>query len=241
MLTITKRTAMSSTAAEATVAMIKTIPDGDPVVDAAKWVALILVILGSATYPFMLFMRKKNRDNSESLLESTISKTGSTLYTQLLSQVEEYRKIAESATKERQQLFDRIHALELEAAEHKHNMAVYRASSEKLAQKDADIASLITQAAAEREKFLDVLKEKENAITLRDARILQLEQSVRALQIRIARDEERSVFKAHVCPFAAAKAKGRSISPEIDQLLAEHSNSVSEECSTIECGLTKGQ
>lgn len=198
------------------------IPAGDPVLDAAKWVFLVLALLGGATYPFLLFLRRSNKDKNENTLDTAIATTGSTLYAQLLRQVEEYRAIADKAYQERSSLAERIKSLEIEAIGRTQELRTANALAGKLEQREADIAALIAQSAEEREHFYAALKEKESAITLRDTRILQLEQSVHALQLRLVRDEARQIFGAHVCPFAAAKAAGKKLPSDIADILNGH-------------------
>lgn len=198
------------------------IPAGDPVLDAAKWVFLVLALIGGATYPFLVFLRRSNKDKNENTIDTAIATTGSSLYNQLLRQVEEYRSIADKAYRERSQLAERIKVLEIEAVSRMQELKQTAILAAKLEQRESDIAALIAQSAEEREHFYAALKEKEAAINLRDTRILQLEQSVSALQLRLVRDEARQIFGAHVCPFAAAKAAGKKLPADIAAILTEH-------------------
>lgn len=202
--------------------LANSIPGGDPVLDAAKWVFFVLVLLGAATYPFLVFLNKRNRDKNENTIDTAIATTGSTLYAQLIRQVEEYKSIADKAYQERSSFADRIKTLEIEAISRSQELREATALATRLEQREADIASLIAQSAAEREHFYAALKEKESAITLRDSRILHLEQSVHALQLRLVRDETRQIFGAHVCPFAAAKLAGKKLPDGIEQILDDH-------------------
>lgn len=210
---------MNST--DTAIAIANSIPAGDPVLDAAKWVFFVLVLIGGATYPFLLFLRRSHKDKNENTIDTAIATTGSVLYNQLLKQVEEYRAIADRVYQERSQLAERIKVLEIEAVGRVQELKQTAILAAKLDQREADIASLIAQSAEEREQFYAALKEKEAAIHLRDARILQLEQSVNALQLRIVRDEARQIFSAHVCPFAAAKAAGKKLPEDIAAILSE--------------------
>lgn len=193
---------MQNSTVETIAAINKSIPDGDPVIDAAKWVFLLLSLIGAATYPILVLIRRKNRDSNENLIDTAMSTAGSTLYEQLVRQVQEYRSLADTAYKERSELSERLHALELEEANRKHELAIYRAAAAKLEQKEKEIVLLIAQAAEERAKFLQVLSEKEAAINMRDSRILHLENSVRELELRLARDEARQGLCDKTCPHA---------------------------------------
>lgn len=205
--------------AEAAVAIVNSIPTGDPTIDAAKWVAFVLIIIGVGTYPFMMFMNKKTRDRNENQLDTAIASAGSSLYTQLIKQVDEYRKIADKAYSDRETLIARLNALELQVVLHTNDAAMVVALTARLDAKNAELSKLLEDVTKERAAFLEVLTEKEAAINLRDGRILQLEQSVHALQLRLVRDEARQIFGAHTCPFAKAKAAGKKCPPEIDEIL----------------------
>ena len=112
------------------------IPAGDPVLDAAKWVFLVLALLGGATYPFLLFLRRSNKDKNENTLDTAIATTGSTLYAQLLRQVEEYRAIADKAYQERSSLAERIKSLEIEAIGRTQELRTANALAGKLEQRE---------------------------------------------------------------------------------------------------------
>lgn len=205
--------------AEAAIAIANSIPSGDPTVDAAKWVAFVLILIGVGTYPFMMFINKRTKDRNENQLDTAMSSAGSTLYTQLIKQVDEYRKIADKAYSDREALLARLSALELQVALHTNDANKVVDLTARLDAKNAELSVMLEKATQERASFLEVLTEKEAAINLRDGRILQLEQSVHALQLRLVRDEARQIFGAHTCPFAKAKAAGKKFPPEIDEIL----------------------
>lgn len=206
--------------AETAVTLANNIPGGDPIIDAAKWVFFILVLIGAGTYPFMLLLNKRNKDRNENQLDTAISSAGSSLYTQLIKQVDEYRKIADDAYKGREALLQRVSALELQVALHKSEADTVARLTYRLTEKDAEIAELLRQGQVERARFLDVLAEKEKAINTRDDRISQLEHSVSALQERLVRDEARQIFGAHTCPFAKARVEGKKLPESVEKALA---------------------
>lgn len=176
---------------------------GDPVLEAAKWVFFIILLLGAASVPFMMILKKKNKDTNENQIESAISGAGSSLYNQLIKQVEEYRQIADKAFKERNDLFERVSKLEAMAESFKEAKVIVDRLRVKLDLKDQEIRHLLNQGAEERAKFLTILTNKDNEIIRRDQRISVLEKDMSKLQVRLARDEARQVFGNSMCPFKA--------------------------------------
>lgn len=178
---------------------------GDPVLEAAKWVFFILILLGAASAPFMMILHKKNKDKNENQIESAISGAGSSLYNQLIRQVEEYRQIADKAFKERNDLFERVSKLEAMAESFKEAKIIVDRLRVKLDLKDQEIRNLLAQGAEERAKFLTILTNKDNEIIRRDHRIGVLEKDMHALEKRLAKDEARQIFGAALCPYKVDK------------------------------------
>lgn len=171
--------------------------------EAVKWVFFLLVMIGVAAVPFMMILNKKNKDRNENQIESAISGAGSTLYSQLVKQVDEYRHIADKAFKERNDLFERVTKLENMAIQFSETKELVTLLRSKLDAKDQEIRDLLLASTVERSKFLEVLSLKDSEIIRRDIRIEQLEHNVSDLTVRLARDEARQLFGRRVCPFEA--------------------------------------
>lgn len=225
---------MVNAAESAATTVIQSIPSGDPVIDAVKWVIALVVLIASAIYPIAAFLRKNRREEDGAKLESVITTAGSTIYTQLVAQLDEQRKLALSAATERGTLQDRIVVLEHQVAAHTDAVDMVVKLRGKLDDKDREIAALLAQASKERDSFLEVLKNKDGEIAKRDARILHLERSVAALNIRLARDEGRQVFGAHVCPITQAVAKGKEIPAAFVDAVRDACLNASQELSVTE-------
>lgn len=175
--------------------------NGDPVLEAAKWVFLILIWVGILSLPFLTIMNKKNKDRNENTVESAIAGAGSTLYSQLVKQMEEYRTIANTAYQERNDLIERVGKLEAIAEQYRATKEVVERLRVKLDLKDQEIRKLLDEGAKERETFLAILTKKDSEIIRRDERILTLERSMHELELRLIRDESSAGFGAHACPF----------------------------------------
>ena len=162
---------------------------GDPVLEATKWVVLIVMLIGAMAVPFMMLLNKKTKDENENALESSISKVGSTLYDQLGKQVEEYRLAADAANRERNELILKSARLEAQLiALEPVNELVERLRA-KLDVKDGEIKGLLEQGLLERTQFMNMVTAKDGDISKRDDRIYQLEKVTTALQVRLARDD----------------------------------------------------
>lgn len=205
----------------ATAAALQAIPSGDPVMDAVKWVIALVILVASAAYPVTAFLRRNREEADGTKLQSVISGAGSTLYTQLVAQLEEQRKLATDATTARASLQERVVALESSVSSGKEATLLVERLRSKLDEKDADIRALLSQAAKEREAFLAALQAKDTEISKRDERIHALERDAQALRIRLTRDEGRQMFTPHVCPITAAVASGKSIPAKLVEAVKE--------------------
>lgn len=178
--------------------------NGDYVLEAAKWVVFLVILIGMGSVPFMMILNKKNKDGNENKIESAITDAGSSLYTQLASQLEEYRKTAAAAHAGRDELLIRITRLEITAEQYEDSKATLEKLKVKLDTKDSEIKALIAQAAEERAMFLSVLVNKDKDIVARDERITLLEKAVHDMELRLALDESRQLItgQAGFCPLA---------------------------------------
>lgn len=174
--------------------------NGDVVLEAAKWVFFLLVLLGAGSVPFMMLMKKRARDTNENKVESAMAGASSSLYNHLSSQLEDYRKSAQEASRDRDELLVRITRLEAMSEQFELSKQSVDRLRVKLDLKDQEIRSLISAAAEERAAFLAVLIVKDKEIDARDERITQLENAVRDLEIRLVKDETRQIA-ASSCPF----------------------------------------
>lgn len=174
--------------------------DGDIVLEAAKWVFFLVVLIGAGSVPFMMLLKKRHRDHNENKVESAMAGASSTLYTQLAAQIEEYRKTAHEAYKDRDELLVRVTRLEMMSEQFEVSKQSVDRLRVKLDLKDQEIRSLIATAAEERAAFLAVLVAKDKEIDARDARITQLENAVHDLELRLARDETRQ-SNMITCPY----------------------------------------
>lgn len=174
--------------------------NGDVVLEAAKWVFFLLVLLGAGSVPFMMLMKKRARDTNENKVESAMAGASSSLYNHLSSQLEDYRKSAQEASRDRDELLVRITRLEAMSEQFELSKQSVDRLRVKLDLKDQEIRSLISAAAEERAAFLAVLIAKDKEIDARDERITQLENAVRDLEIRLVKDETRQIA-ASSCPF----------------------------------------
>ena len=113
------------------------------------------------------------------------------LYNHLSEQVKEYRGIADAAFRERNELIQRVAALEVKSSDLEVAKDLVDRLKVRLDEKDAQIQSLIKQASEERLQLMKILSEKESEIQKREERISVLEGKTRDLELRLARDEAR--------------------------------------------------
>lgn len=168
----------------------------DPLIVGLAWVAGIVALLISIGLPIRNYIRDQHRAAGEDRVVDAKSSAEATLYTHLSQQVEQYRKIADEAYKERNDLVGRVAALEAKTQVLEETKATLDRLKKKLEdkdikieEKDAEIRKLLTQAAEERQQFLSILQAKDAEITKRDERITSLEERQRELETRLMRDE----------------------------------------------------
>lgn len=181
---------MSDTPISEAVTMVQGLnTGGSEVLEATKWVVIILLLVAGASWPLMMIMNKKTRDKNETTLETAISDVGSTLYNQLSKQVEDYRVAADLANKERNDLVVRVAKLEAQLLSFEALNSTVERLRVRLDSKDAEIRGLLDQGLSERKQFMEMLMLKDKDIAKRDGRIAQLEKVTSSLQVRLARDE----------------------------------------------------
>ena len=163
---------------------MKGVPSGDPVIDAAKWGALLIVVLLVGAVPLTRLINMRVKDRNENKLETAISDSGSTLYKQLVEQMNEYRRIADEAFKERNCLVKEVAELRNKVTELESIKETNDRLRDRIEQKDGQIRSLLEQNSVERARFLDALNAK-------DQFIVELHRQVSDVRDRLMVDERR--------------------------------------------------
>lgn len=173
----------------------------DPIISGLAWVVGIVVLIIAMGKPLRDYVRGEKREDKKDVVVDAKSSAESVLYNHLSDQVSQYRKIADQAFRERNDLIQRVAALEAKAEDLVDAKAVIEQLKIRLDKKDDEIQLLLAQSADERKQFLEILCNKESEISKRDERILSLENRQKELEIRLARDEVANV--QHVCPLHA--------------------------------------
>lgn len=163
---------------------MKGVPSGDPVIDAAKWGALLIVVLLVGAVPLTRLINMRVKDRNENKLETAISDSGSTLYKQLVEQMNEYRRIADEAFKERNCLVKEVAELRNKVTELESIKETNDRLRNRIEQKDGQIRALLEQNSIERARFLDALNAK-------DQFIVELHRQVSDVRDRLIVDEQR--------------------------------------------------
>lgn len=163
---------------------MKHTPTGDPILDAAKWLAALIALLLLVAVPLMRLINMRTKDRNENALESAISNSGSTLYKQLVEQMNDYRRIADEAFKERNSLMKEVAELRHKVSELESIKEVNDRLRDRIEQKDMQIRALLEQNSVERARFLD-------AITAKDQFIVELHRQVNDVRDRLTVDESR--------------------------------------------------
>lgn len=167
---------------------IKQVPtNGDPTLEIVKWLALVVILVFGAIAVVMKFINAHRKDSAEAGLESSVSSLSGALYTQLSAQLESYRKIADDAFTQRNELLVRVTALEGEVRILDELRQLNERLRERLDAKDAEIRTIVQEAKEERLRFLDIIKQ-------RDKQVQTLGEQVSALTKRISDDEARCII-----------------------------------------------
>lgn len=170
----------------------------DPVFGLLTWVVALVALIISIGKPIKDYLRGEHREDKKDKVIDSKANAESVMYDQLSSQVAQYRQMADTAYRERNDLIQRVGALEAKAED----LVVQKQLVEKLKirldKKDEDIHGLLAQATEERQQFLAILKAKDAEIAKRDDRILMLERGLRELEMRLMKEEK--VVQTFICP-----------------------------------------
>lgn len=170
----------------------------DPVVQVLVWLAVVVGLLISIGTPLKNYLRNEHREDGKDKVGDAKANAESSLYEQFNQQLVQYRQLADTAYKERLDLIQRVGALEAKAEDLERQKRLVEKLKERLDKKDEEIRSLLSQAAEERRRFLDILQAKDRELASRDERILVLERGYAELESRLAQDEK--VVNTFVCP-----------------------------------------
>lgn len=191
----TAQAAQQALAAPAAQTLIPTTPADDPFISFLKWVSVIALVLLVGAKPVMAYVRQQNDVSNQNKKDDAEG----ALYTHLAEQVREYRKLADTAFNERNNLLVRVTELEMRVSQFAEAKEQISLMQERLSMKDEIIANMVQQGAEERTRFLQILEAK-------DVQYATLEKSHRELEARVTRDEV-SLGVAAVCPIAVEAAK----------------------------------
>lgn len=184
------------------VALPKDIPTptllGDPIIQLLTWVVALVALIVSVGKPIKDYLRGEHREDKRDKVTDAKANAESFLYDQFSSQIAQYRQIADTAYKERNDLIQRVGALEAKAEDLEEQKKLVDKLKDRLDSKDEQIRQLLEQAADERKQFFEVLRAKDEEITRRDARILDLERGLRELELRLSKEER--IVNTFVCP-----------------------------------------
>lgn len=171
---------------------------GDPTLQGLAWVVGIVSLVIAIGKPIRDYIRQERRASKDDVVGAARSAAEVVLYNHLSEQVKEYRMIADAALRERNELIQRVAALEVRSSDLEVAKDLIERLKVRLDEKDAQIQALITQASEERVQFLKVLSEKDSEIQKREERISVLGGKTRDLELRLARDEARMTLP--LCP-----------------------------------------
>lgn len=171
---------------------------GDPTLQGLAWVVGIVSLVIAIGKPIRDYIRQERRASKDDVVGDARSAAEVVLYNHLSEQVKEYRGIADAAFRERNELIQRVAALEVKSSDLEVAKDLIERLKVRLDEKDAQIQSLIKQASEERLQFLKVLSDKDSEIQKREERISVLEGKTRDLELRLARDEARMTLPQ--CP-----------------------------------------
>lgn len=182
-------------------------PPQDPVYQILTWTIAIVALAISVGKPIKDYLRGEKREDKKDRVEDSKAKAESVMYDQLAEQVLQYRHIADTAYKERNDLIQRVGVLEAKTETLAEQKQLVERLKEILDRKDEEIRSLMAQAAEDRKQFLEILNTKDIEIAKRDDRILMLERGLRELEIRLANEE--MISQTFICPIDERRRRGR--------------------------------
>lgn len=170
----------------------------DPVFGLLTWVVALVALIISIGKPIKDYLRGEHREDKKDKVIDSKANAESVMYDQLSSQVAQYRQMADTAYRERNDLIQRVGALEAKAEDLVEQKQLVEKLKIRLDKKDEDIHGLLAQATEERQQFLAILKAKDAEIAKRDDRILMLERGLRELEMRLMKEEK--VVQTFICP-----------------------------------------
>ncbi len=171
---------------------------GDPTLQGLAWVVGIVSLVIAIGKPIRDYIRQERRASKDDVVGAARSAAEVVLYNHLSEQVKEYRGIADAAFRERNELIQRVAALEVKSSDLEVAKDLVDRLKVRLDEKDAQIQSLIKQASEERLQLMKILSEKESEIQKREERISVLGGKTRDLELRLARDKARMTLP--LCP-----------------------------------------
>jgi len=170
----------------------------DPMIIQLTWVVAVIALVFGIGKPIRDYLKGEKREAKTDKVTDAKTDAETILYEHLSDQVTQYRKIADQAFRERNDLISRVAALEAKAEDLAEQKILVEKLKDRLDKKDEEIQLLLRQGAEERRQFLDILQSKETEIAKRDERILTLEQRTQELEIRLLKGE--NVINAFTCP-----------------------------------------
>lgn len=177
----------------------------DPMVIQLTWVVAVITLVFGIGKPIRDYLKSEKREAKVDVVTDAKSDAETVLYNHLSDQINQYRKVADEAFKDRTNLIMRVAALEAKTEDLAEQKALVEKLKIRLDKKDEEIQLLLSQAADERKQFLAILQSKENEIAKRDERILILEQRTQELEIRLMKGE--STINAFTCPMVGGHRK----------------------------------
>ncbi len=154
----------------------------DPTMQGLAWVAGIVALIIAIGKPIRDYIRQERRAAKEDTVGAARSSAEVALYTQLAEQIKEYRAIADAAFRERNELIQRVAALEARAKDFQEAQEEIAKLQANLGAKDRLIQDLIAKSAEERQQFLRLIQDKEREIQEREERISVLEKKIRIME-----------------------------------------------------------
>lgn len=177
----------------------------EPIFGLLTWVVALVALIISIGKPIKDYLRGEHREDKKDKVNDAKANAESSMYDQLSSQVSQYRELANTAYRERNDLIQRVGALEAKAEDLVEQKRLTEKLKERLDKKDDEIRALLAQSTEERRQFLAILNAKDAEIAKRDDRILMLERGLRELETRLLREERAT--QAFTCPLSESRRK----------------------------------
>lgn len=177
---------------------VQQVAQHDPTITGLAWVVGVVAMIIAIGKPIRDYIRQERRHHKDDRVVDARSSAEATLYNHLSEQVKEYRGIADSAFRERNDLVTRVAALEARAEDLEGARELIGKLKSKLESKDQYLEKLLAQAAEERTKFLTILQAKEQELMRKDERIESLEVMHKKLTGKLASNE--GVLFCPECP-----------------------------------------